>query len=68
MEDQGNVLTLNLTSNKKVNPVSFEIQVHVQGDHSACSKPPLDIDLKVAFEYKVLLLKRNFQINVNKMF
>ena len=23
--------------------------LNVQGDHSACSKPPADIDLKVAF-------------------
>ena len=31
---------------------------YVQGDHSACSKPPVDVDLK----------KRNFQINVNERF
>ena len=40
----------------------------IQGDHSACSKPPIDIDLRVAFWYKVLILKRNFQINVNGRF
>ena len=40
----------------------------VQGDPSAQSKPPFDIDLKVALQYKVLLLKRNFQINVNRRF
>ena len=37
----------------------------VQGDHSACSKPLVDNDLKVAFYDKVLILKRNFHINVN---
>ena len=37
----------------------------VQGDHSACSKPLVDDDLKVAFYDKVLILKRNFHINVN---
>ena len=25
------------------------VATFVQGDHSACSKPPVDIDLKVAF-------------------
>ena len=40
----------------------------IQGDNSACSKPPIDINLRVAFEYKVLILKRNFQINVNGRF
>ena len=34
----------------------------VQGDHSVCLKPPVDIDLKVEFYYKVLILKRNFHI------
>ena len=37
----------------------------MQGDHSACSKPPVDIDLKVAVLNKDLIIKRNFQINVN---
>ena len=27
----------------------FMLWLHVQGDHSACSKPPVDIDLKVVF-------------------
>ena len=30
----------------------------VQGDHSACSKPPVDIDLKVALKYKDLTVTR----------
>ena len=40
----------------------------VQGDTSGWWKPPVDIDLQVAFYYKVLILKRNFQINVNGRF
>ena len=40
----------------------------VQGDPSGSSKPIVDIDLKVAFYYKVLILKRNFHINVNDRF
>ena len=39
-----------------------------QGDHSACSKPPVDIDLKVVFYNKDLRLKHNLQINVNERF
>ena len=31
----------------------------MQGDASRWSKPPVDIDLKVAFEHKFLILKRN---------
>ena len=41
---------------------------YLQGDHSACSKPPVDIDLKVVFYYKILILKRNLNINVNGRF
>ena len=55
-----------------VNRVQYTLNMSdtalVQGDHSACSKPPVDIDLKVEFHYKVLILKRNFQINVNRRF
>ena len=40
----------------------------LQGDTSHLSKPAVEIDLKVAFEYKALILKRNFQINVNGRF
>ena len=40
----------------------------LQGDQAACSESPVDIDLKVAFQYKVLILKHNFQINVNERF
>ena len=43
-------------------------QISIQGDHSACSKPPVDIDLKVLFWYKVPILKRNIQINFNGRF
>ena len=40
----------------------------VQGDHSACSKPPVDIDLKVALYHNVLIKYRNFQKNVKGRF
>ena len=33
----------------------------IQGDPAPCSKPPVDIDVKVAFYDKVLILKRNFK-------
>ena len=33
----------------------------IQGDTSVCAKPPVDIDVKVAFYYKDLILKRNFK-------
>ena len=34
------------------------LQSPVQGDHSGCAKPPVDIDLKVAFYNKAPILKR----------
>ena len=37
-------------------------QQAVQGDRAAWTKPPVDIDVKVAFYYKNLILKRNFQM------
>ena len=33
----------------------------VQGDQAACPKPPIDIDVKVAFQCKDRILKRNFK-------
>ena len=33
----------------------------VQGDPAPYSKPPVYINVKVAFKYKVLILKRNFK-------
>ena len=40
----------------------------VQGDTSGRTKPPVDIEVKVVFYYKDPILKRNFQINVNRRF
>ena len=40
----------------------------LQGDQAAWTNPPVDIDVKVAFYYKDLILKRNFQINVSGRF
>ena len=36
-----------LDNSRNLKPIFLAIFVH--GDHSACSKPPVDIDLKVAF-------------------
>ena len=44
------------------------LSTNVQGDPSGLSKPVVDIDVKVAFWYEDLILKRNFQINVNNRF
>ena len=46
----------------------IKLCINVQGDHSACSKPAVDIYLKVVFYYTDLIVKRNFQINVNLRF
>ena len=34
---------------------------YLQVDTSHCFNPPIDFDVKVAFQYKVLILKRNFK-------
>ena len=36
----------------------------IQGDKSGKTKPPVDIKTKVAFQYKRLILKRNFYFDV----
>ena len=41
---------------------------NMQGYHSACSKPLVHFDAKVAFQFKDLILKLNLQINVNRRF
>ena len=56
-------------SNKQPEMIwELKLGICFQGDHSTCSKPPVNIDLKVVFYHKVLILKRNFQINVNERF
>ena len=40
---------------------NIQLCITVQDDHSACSKPPVDIDLKVVFKYKFLILNANFK-------
>ena len=37
----------------------------VQGDHSGSSQCPVDIKIKVAFQYKPFILKCNFLVHVN---
>ena len=51
-----------------IKKIAFKYVILIQGDHLACSKPPVDIDLKVALWYKDFILKCNFQTNVNGMF
>ena len=43
------VSTMNLFCALSRYPIIFKIVSLLQGDHSACSKPPVDINLKVAF-------------------
>ena len=42
--------------------------LHLQGDHSGCAKPPLEIKTKVPFLYMDLILKRNICFDVNGRF
>ena len=42
--------------------------VCVQGDHSGCDKPPVDIKTKVAFQEIGLILKQSFCFDVNRRF
>ena len=45
--------------------VFIRLLKYIQGETSGWLKPPVDIDLKVAFYDKVIILKCNFHINVN---
>ena len=47
--------------------IIFE-HITVQGDTSDSSKPHVDINTKLAFQYKLLILKRNFCFDVNRRF
>ena len=39
----------------------YQLMVNLQGDQAAWTKPPVDIDVKVAFLYKDLIQKHNFK-------
>ena len=39
----------------------IRVRKHVQGDQAAWQKPAVDIDMKVAFQYKDLIPKGNFK-------
>ena len=41
--------------------VAYKMCRILQGGQTPISKPPVDIDVKVAFLYQVLILKRNFK-------
>ena len=50
-------------------PLVFIVKLSsVQGDHSGCDKPPVDIKTNVTFLYKLLILKRNLCFDVNRRF
>ena len=53
-----------------INPAIFNVYVvqTYKVTHSGCAKSPIDIDLKVGFQYKVLILQCNSHINVNGRF
>ena len=38
----------------------------IQGDHSGCDKPPIEIKTKVPFWYEEFILKRNICFGVNR--
>ena len=40
----------------------------MQGDHSGCAKPPVDIKTKVPIQNEELILKRNICFGVNRRF
>ena len=40
----------------------------LQGDHSGCVKPPVDIKTNVAFQYMGIIQKQNYCFNVNGSF
>ena len=44
------------------------VDLTVQGDHSGCAKPPVDIKTKVPFYYMGLILNWNFCFDVNRRF
>ena len=70
-EVAGNTPRLPESARIRVSRNLFLKDVHfreLQGDPSGSSKPIVDIDLKGTFQYKVLILKRNFHINVNDRF
>ena len=48
--------------------ISSILDYRIQGDHSGCSQPPVDIKTKVPFQYEAYLLKRNFCFDVNRRF
>ena len=43
----------------------FCCDISLQGDHSGCAKPPVDIESKAPFKYLGLILKQNFCFDVN---
>ena len=44
------------------------VEILLQGDHSGCAKPPVDVETKVPFQYTGLKVKQNFYFDVNRNF
>ena len=65
-------MTLSRGANSQDHAIPINQNAHnawkLQGDTSVCLKFYFDIDVKVAFYYKDLILKCNIQINVKKRF
>ena len=38
---------------------AISVTSHLQGDHSGCAKPPIDLKMKVTFQYEANVLKCN---------
>ena len=56
------------TDNEFQTRYQINFRFNIQGDHSAFSKPLVDIKMKVLFQYEALVLERNFCFGVNGRF
>ena len=55
------VLINSVNTDKTDLPLYKLLPLTVQGDQAACPKPTVDIDVKVVFSYKGILLNLNFK-------
>ena len=47
---------------------TYDDEAKLQGDHSGCVRPPVDIKTNVAFQYMLIILKHNFWFHANGRF
>ena len=52
-------------SDSSLGMVAYYLRNTLEGDYSGCSLGLVDIKTKIAFQYMLLLLKRNFSFNIN---